>query len=400
MSNSDPNQLKPETLAVRAGSMRSQFGEHSEALYLTSSFVYENAAQAAARFAATEEGYIYSRFSNPTIDMLQSRLAALEGGQACIVTGSGMSAIMGCCMSLLKAGDHIVTANALFGATTTLFNTLFARFGVSTTYVNLTVPAEFEAAIQANTRLIYIESPANPLTEVADIAAISKIAKAHGVVLIVDNCFASPVLQQPLALGADIVVHSATKYIDGQGRVLAGAVIGSAQYINDQMYNYLRSAGPSMSAFNAWLLLKSLETLPVRMRQHCEGGLKVAQWLEARPQVKRIFYPGLPSHPQYAISQKQQTGGGGMIALELKSDSPEQGRERAWRLIDHCKVWSITGNFGDARSTITHPATTTHARVGEAARQAAGITEAMVRLSVGLEHPDDLIADLDRGLNW
>jgi O-succinylhomoserine sulfhydrylase len=394
----DKKNLHPDTLAIRAGTERSQFGEHSEALFLSSSFTFKNAEQAAARFAGTEDGNIYGRFSNPTTTMLQNRLAALEGGEACIVTASGMSAIMGCCMSLVQTGDHIIAATALFGATTTLFTGLFARFGVQTTFVALTDPAAFAAAIQPNTRLIYIESPANPLTEVADIAAIAAIAKAHNVVLIVDNCFASPTLQQPLKLGADIVVHSGTKYIDGQGRVLAGVVVGSAEYINDKMFNYLRVAGPTLSAFNSWLLLKSLETLPVRMRQHCQNAMQIAQWLEAHPKVKRVFYPGLPSHPQYDLVQRQQTGGGGMIAVELHGENPDQMRANAWRVIDHCQVWSITGNLGDARSTITHPSTTTHARVGEAARQAAGITEGMIRLSVGLEHAQDLIDDLRLGI--
>ncbi len=390
--------FRPETLAVRGGTHRTEFGEHSEALFLTSSFVFKNAAQAAARFAGSEDGNIYSRFTNPNLTMLQERLATLEGGQACIVTASGMSAIMSCCMSLLKAGDHLIAATALFGATTTLFTGIFARFGVETSFVSLTDPQAFAAAIRPNTKLIYIESPANPLTEVGDIAAIADIAKAHQVKLIVDNCFTSPVLQRPLALGADIVVHSGTKYIDGQGRVLAGVVVGDEQYINETLFNYIRIAGPSLSAFNAWLLLKSLETLPVRMQRHCDNALRIARWLESHPKVKRVFYPGLPSHPQYAIAQRQQSGGGGMIAVELKGDSPEQARLNAWRVIDHCQLWSITGNLGDSRSTITHPSTTTHARIGEQARQAAGVTDGMLRLSVGIEHVDDLIEDLQRGL--
>jgi O-succinylhomoserine sulfhydrylase len=358
----------PDTLAVRAGTERSQFGEHSEALFLSSSFVFESAAQAAERFAGTQDGYIYSRFTNPTTEMLQQRLAALEGAQACIVTASGMSAITGTCLSLLKQGDHIIAATALFGATTTLFTGLFARLGIETTFVSLTDNSAFERAIKPNTKLIYIESPANPLTEIGDIPAIAAVSKKAGVILIVDNCFASPSLQQPIALGADIVVHSGTKYIDGQGRVLAGVVCGSEAFIHDTFFNYLRVAGPTLSAFNSWLLLK------------------------------RVFYPGLPSHPQFALAQRQQTGGGGMIAVELHGSTPEQMRQNAWRLIDQCKIWSITGNLGDARSTITHPATTTHARVGEAARAAAGITEGMVRLSVGLEFAQDLIADLEAGL--
>jgi O-succinylhomoserine sulfhydrylase len=388
----------PDTLAVRAGTERSHFGEHSEALFLSSSFVFESAAQAAERFAGTQDGYIYSRFTNPTTEMLQQRLAALEGAQACIVTASGMSAIMGTCLSLLKQGDHIIAATALFGATTTLFTGLFARLGIETTFVSLTDNSAFERAIKPNTKLIYIESPANPLTEIGDISAIAAVAKKAGVILIVDNCFASPSLQQPIALGADIVVHSGTKYIDGQGRVLAGVVCGSEAFIHDTFFNYLRVAGPTLSAFNSWLLLKSLETLPIRMRQHCENAQTLALWLEAHPKVKRVFYPGLPSHPQFALAQRQQTGGGGMIAVELHGSTPEQMRLNAWRLIDQCKIWSITGNLGDARSTITHPATTTHARVGEAARAAAGITEGMVRLSVGLEFAQDLIADLAAGL--
>lgn len=398
MSNPKEIALHPDTLAVRAGTQRSEFGEHSEALFLTSSFVYQNAAQAAARFSGAEEGLIYSRFTNPTVSMLQDRLAALEGGEACIVTASGMSAIMGSCLSLLETGDHIVAATALFGATTTLFNGLFAKLGIQTSFVPLTDPSAFAQAINSKTRLIYIESPANPLTEIADIEAIATVARAAGVTFIVDNCFASPSLQQPLKFGADIVVHSGTKYIDGQGRVLAGAVIGSAKYINDAMFNYLRTAGPTLSAFNAWLLLKSLETLSVRMDRHSSNALKIAQWLESQPQVKRVFYPGLASHPQFALAQKQQAAGGGMIAVELRGDSPESMRAAAWRMIDGCRVWSITGNLGDTRSTITHPATTTHARVGEAARALAGVTEGMVRLSVGLEYADDLIADLARGL--
>jgi O-succinylhomoserine sulfhydrylase len=391
-------ELHPETLALRAGTQRSEFGEHSEAMYLSSSFVFNNAAHAAARFGGTESGLIYSRFTNPTVNMFQERLAALEGGDACIGTASGMSAIMGCCMSLLATGDHLIAATALFGATTTLFTGIFARFGVETTFVSLTDPDAFKAAIKPNTKLIYIESPANPLTEVGDIRAISAVAKQHGVTLIVDNCLASPVLQQPLALGADIVVHSATKYLDGQGRVIAGAVIGSERYINEHMFNYLRVAGPTMSAFTAWVLLKSLETLPVRMRQHSDNGLKVAQWLEAHPRVKRVFYPGLRSHPQHNVARQQQSMGGGMIAVEFHGNDPIQARANAWRVVDHCQVWSITGNLGDARSTITHPSTTTHARVGEAARQAAGVTEGMLRLSVGLEHVEDLIEDLRVGL--
>jgi O-succinylhomoserine sulfhydrylase len=391
-------ELHPETLALRAGTQRSAFGEHSEALFLTSSFVYENAAQAAARFGGTESGPIYSRFTNPTVDMFQQRLAALEGGEACIGTASGMSAIMGCCMSLLSAGDHLIAATALFGATTTLFTGIMARFDVEYSFVSLTDPDAFKAAIKSNTKLIYIESPANPLTEIGDIRAISDIAKKHGVTLIVDNCLVSPILQKPLDFGADIVVHSATKYLDGQGRVIAGAVVGSAKYINDAMFNYLRVAGPTMSAFNAWVLLKSLETLPVRMHQHSHNGLKVAQWLEGHPRVKRVFYPGLKSHPQHAVARKQQSMGGGMIAVEFHGDDPLVARANAWRVVDHCQVWSITGNLGDARSTITHPSTTTHARVGEAARLAAGVTEGMLRLSVGLEHVDDLIEDLRVGL--
>jgi O-succinylhomoserine sulfhydrylase len=391
-------QLRPETLALRAGTQRSPFGEHSEALFLTSSFVYENAQQAADRFAGTVDGPIYSRFTNPTVDMFQQRLAALENGEACIGTASGMSAIMGCCMSLLAAGDHLIAATALFGATTTLFTGIMARFGVEHTFVNLTDPDSFKAAIKKNTKLIYIESPANPLTEIGDIRAIGAIAKKHGIVLIVDNCLATSVLQRPLELGADIVIHSATKYLDGQGRVIAGAVIGTKQYINEHMFNYLRVAGPTMSAFNAWLLLKSMETLSVRMRQHSDNGLKVAQWLESHDRVKRVFYPGLRSHPQHNIARQQQSMGGGMIAVEFHGDTPEQARANAWRVIDHCQVWSITANLGDARSTITHPSTTTHARVGEAARLAAGVTEGMLRLSVGLEHVDDLIEDLRVGL--
>ena len=386
------NKYSFDTLAVRAGQERSQFGEHGEALYLTSSFVFENAAQAARRFSGEEAGNVYSRFSNPTVSAFEQRLAALEGAEACVATASGMSAIMALVLAHLKQGDHIVTANSLFGATVQLFNNILTRCGITVSYVPLNDPAAWEAAITPQTRLFFLETPSNPLTELADIAALSAIAKAHDILLAVDNCFCTPILQRPLALGADLVVHSATKYIDGQGRVLGGAVCGP-KHLTDEVFKYLRTAGPTLSAFNAWVLLKGLETLQLRMHAQSAAALELAQWLQAHPKVARVHYPGLPSHPQHALAQRQQASGGAVVSFEVRG-----AREEAWTVVDQCRLLSITANLGDTKTTITHPASTTHGRISAEARAAAGISEGLLRVAVGLEAVADLQADLDRGL--
>ena len=386
--------LQPETLALHTGVHRSQFNEHSEAMYLTSSFVFESAAQAAARFSGNEPGNIYSRFTNPTVTAFEERLAALEGAEACIATSSGMSAILACTMGLLSAGDHIVASRSLFGATVNLFNNILKRFNIDTTFVSATDVQSWQAAIQPNTKLFFLETPSNPLTEISDIAELSKIAKKAGVWLAVDNCFCTPILQKPLELGADIVIHSATKYLDGQGRVLGGAVLGKRELLMDVgIYGFLRTAGPTLSAFNAWVILKGLETLKLRIEAHSSNALQMAQWLEAQPNVTRVFYPGLASHPQHALAQRQQKSGGGIVTFEVKG-----GKEAAWRVIDSTRLISITANLGDAKSTLTHPATTTHARISQEARAAAGITDGLLRIAGGLEAVQDLQADLHRGL--
>ena len=384
---------QPETLAVHAGTVRSQFGEHSEALFLTSSFVFENAAQAAARFIGEQPGNIYARFTNPTVTMFEERLAAMEGADQCIATASGMSAILACVMGLLKTGDHIVASRSVFGATINLFNNVIGKFGVTTTYVSATDVAEWQAAVRPNTRLLFLETPSNPLTEISDIAAIAAVAKSCGALLAVDNCFCTPILQRPLELGSDIVIHSATKYIDGQGRVLGGAVLGSKKNL-EGVYQFLRTAGPTMSAFNAWIFLKGLETLKIRMDAHSASALALARWLEAQPNVQRVFYPGLASHPQHKLAMKQQKSGGGIVSFEVKG-----GKAAAWRVIDNTKLLSITANLGDTKTTITHPASTTHARISPEARAAAGITDGLIRIAVGLEAVVDIQNDLARGLN-
>jgi O-succinylhomoserine sulfhydrylase len=383
---------QPETLAIHAGTARSQFGEHSEALFLTSSFVFENAAQAAARFIGEQPGNIYSRFTNPTVTMFEERLAAMEGAEQCVATASGMSAILSCVMGLLKSGDHIVASRSLFGASVNLFNNIIKKFGVATTYVSATDVAEWQAAVRPDSRLFFLETPSNPLTEISDIAAIAAVAKQCGALLAVDNCFCTPILQRPLELGADIVIHSATKYIDGQGRVLGGAVLGSKKNL-ESVYGFLRTAGPTMSSFNAWVFLKGMETLKIRMDAHSANALELARWLEAQPNVARVFYPGLPSHPQYKLAMRQQKTGGGIVSFEVKG-----GKAEAWRVIDNTKLLSITANLGDTKTTITHPASTTHARISPEARAAAGITDGLIRIAVGLEAVSDIQADL-RGLN-
>ncbi|HMU63346.1 MAG: O-succinylhomoserine sulfhydrylase [Nitrosomonas sp.] len=386
--------MDPETLALHTGIHRSQFNEHSEAMYLTSSYVFESAAQAAARFSGEEPGNIYSRFTNPTVTAFQERLAVLEGAEECIATSTGMSAILACVLGLLSAGDHIVASRSIFGATVNLFNNILSRFNITTTFVSATETQEWVAACKANTKLFFLETPSNPLTEISDIAAIAQIAKNVGARLVVDNCFCTPILQKPLELGADIVIHSATKYLDGQGRVLGGAILGKRDLLVDGgIYNFLRTAGPTLSAFNAWVLLKGLETLKIRIEAHSAHALEIANWLAEQPNVARVFYPGLPSHPQHHLCKLQQKTGGGIVSFEVKG-----GREAAWRVIDNTSMISITANLGDAKSTLTHPTTTTHGRISQEARNTAGITEGLLRIAVGLESPKDIKADLAKGL--
>ena len=386
------NEYDLETLAVRAGSVRSQFNEHSEAMFLTSSFVFGSAAEAAARFKGEQPGPIYARFTNPTVQMMEARLAALEGAERCVAFASGMAAILATVMGLMKAGEHVVASRSIFGSTVQLFSNILGRFGIETTYVSPTDPAEWRAAVKPNTKLFFVESPSNPLTEVSDLRALAAIAHEAGAWLAVDNCFCSPALQRPLELGADIVIHSATKYLDGQGRVLGGAVLGS-QALMEGVYTFLRTAGPTLSAFNAWVILKGMETLSLRMDAHSRNALALAQWLETQPAVARVLYPGLPSHPQHALAMTQQKTGGGIVAFELKG-----GKDAAWKLIDATKMLSITANLGDTKSTITHPATTTHGRLAPEQRAAAGISDGLVRIAVGLESVADIQTDLARGL--
>jgi O-succinylhomoserine sulfhydrylase len=382
-----------ETLAVRAGTQRSQFNEHSEAMYLTSSFVFDDAAEAARRFSGEEEGMVYSRYTNPTVQMLETRLAALEGAESCVSTASGMSAILAAVMSLMKTGEHIVASRSVFGATIQLFNNILQRFGVDTTFVEPTQLDHWTSAIRPNTRLLFVETPSNPLTEVVDIRALSDVAHEAGALLAVDNCFCTPALQRPIEHGADVVIHSATKYLDGQGRVLGGAVLGRRDVIRAPLTSFLRSAGPVLSPFNAWVILKGLETLKLRMVAHCQAAHEIAAWLEQHPQVSRVFYPGLESHPQHQLAMRQQSAAGGIISFVV-----DGGRDAAWKVVDATRLISITANFGDAKSTITHPASTTHGKLSADVRSAAGISEGLLRIAVGLEAVDDLKADLDRGL--
>ena len=388
-----------ETRAVRAGTRRTEFGEHGEALFLTSSFVFDNAAQAAERFANSGEHFVYSRFSNPTVSMFQDRLAALEGAEACIATSSGMSAIFTTCIGLLNAGDHLLASRSIFGATVTLFVTVLSRFGIETTFVDPTEPAAWSAAMRDNTKLLYVETPSNPTAEIADIAALKAVAASRGALLVVDNCFCTPALQRPIEHGADLVIHSATKFLDGQGRVLGGAVLGTGQVINDRLAPVLRSTGPSLSPFNAWVLLKGLETLSLRMDRQSSNALALARWLEAHPRVSKVYYPGLDSHPQAALVKRQQSAGGAVVSFALKDDGATPLRDRAWRVVDGCRMISITANLGDTRSTITHPATTTHGRISPEARSAAGIGDGLLRVAVGLENVEDVQRDLSRGLD-
>ena len=381
------------TRAVREGQIRTLEGENSEPIFTTSSFVFGSAAEAAARFSGEQPGNIYGRFTNPTVRTFEQRLAALEGGESCVATASGMSAILATCMGLLQAGDHIVSSRSVFGTTTILFTKYLSRFGIETSFVPLSDLAAWEAAIRPQTRLLFLETPSNPLTELADIRALAELAKAHDCLLAVDNCFCTPALQRPLDLGADIVIHSATKYLDGQGRCLGGAVVGDAKRVGEEVFGVLRTAGPAMSPFNAWVFLKGLETLDLRMRAHSENAAALAAWLVEQPAVTQVHYPGLESHPQYALAQQQQRMGGGILSFELKG-----GQAAAWRLIDATSMLSITANLGDTKTTITHPATTTHGRLSPEERNAAGISDGLVRISVGLENLEDIQADLEPGL--
>ncbi len=389
----NPQKYGLDTLAVRAGQLRSDFQEHSEALFLTSSFVYKTAAEAARKFANEEPGYLYSRFTNPTVTMFQDRLAALEGAEACVATSTGMAAIASTVMGLLKSGDHIISSRSVFGTVVPLFDQICKKFGVETTWVSASNVDEWRDAVRPNTRLLFCETPSNPLAEICDIAALAEIAHKANAVFAVDNCLLTPALQRPLELGADLVIHSATKYLDGQGRVLAGAVCGSAKLI-EPIFGFVRTAGPAISPFNAWICLKGMETLRIRMEAQSASTLKLAHWLAGRAEVAAVHYAGLPLHPQHALAQRQAVAQGAVVSFEVKG-----GREAAWRVVDAVKMISITANLGDTKTTITHPATTTHARVSQLERDAAGISHGLLRVAVGLENIEDICQDLQRGLN-
>jgi O-succinylhomoserine sulfhydrylase len=381
-----------DTLAIRTGHRRTAENEHSEPIFPTSSFVFANAAEAAARFSGATPGNIYARFTNPTTRTFEERLAALEAAEACAATSSGMAAILSLGLALLKAGDHVIVSKQVFGTTTVLWNKYFAKFGVEVSHVDLTDLEGWRAALKSNTRLLFLETPSNPLTEIVDIRALADIAHHAGALLAVDNCFCTPALQRPLELGADVVIHSATKFLDGQGRAIGGAVCGP-KAITDEVVGVLRTAGPTMAPFNAWIFLKGLETLNLRMKAHSANAQKLAEWLAAHPRVSKVYYPGLASHPQHELAKRQMKGFGGIVGFEV-----EGGREAAWKVIDNTRLFSITANLGDAKSTITHPASTTHGRLSDDQRAAAGIKEGLIRLAIGLEDVDDLIRDLARGL--
>jgi len=392
-NNTNDTEWGFDTLAVRAGQTRTQEGEHSEPIFPTSSYVFDSAASAAARFKGDEPGNIYSRFTNPTVRNFEQRLAQLEGGESCVATASGMSAILSTCCALLQAGDHIVSSKSIFGSTVVLFDKYLSRMGITVTYVPITDLEAWQKAITKNTKLFFVETPSNPLTEVADLESLSNIAHDNDCIFVVDNAFCTPALQKPLEFGADVVVHSATKYIDGQGRCIGGAVVGDKKLVGEEVYGFLRTAGPTMSPFNAWVFLKGLETLRLRMNAHSESALKLAQFLEEHKSVKRVYYPGLKSHPQHALAVRQQSNFGGVLAFEVKG-----GQKAAWALIDKTNLLSITANLGDAKSTITHPATTTHGRLSDEQRTDAGITDGMLRIAVGLEDIDDIRNDIEQGL--
>ena len=383
-----------DTIAIRTGHRRTAELEHNEAIFTTSSFVFENAAQAAARFSGDEPGNIYSRFTNPTTRAFEERLAAMEGGQSCIATASGMAAITSLCMALLESGDHIVSSRSIFGTTTTLFEKYLPRFGIETSFAGQTDISEWEAAIRDNTRLLFLETPSNPLTEIADIRRLADLAHDHGCLLVVDNCFCTPALQRPLELGADLVVHSVTKYLDGQGRIVGGAVIGPDPFVGEDLFGVIRTTGPTMSPFSAWVALKGLETLNLRMKAHSEQALLLAQFLESHPRVQKVYHAGLESHPQHELAKAQQSGFGGVVSFVV-----DGGRESAWQVIDATRMLSITANLGDVKTTITHPSTTTHGRVSDELKASAGIEEGLLRVAVGLENIDDIVADISRGLD-
>ena len=393
MSQHDDIEYQLDTLAIRTGHIRSFEGEHSEPIFLTSSFVYENAAEAAAKFSGAEPGNIYSRFTNPTVAMFEKRLAALEGAERAVATSSGMAAIMAVAMSYLKVGDHVICSRAVFGSTVALFEKYIAKFGVTVDFVDLTDLGAWMAAVRPETKLLFVESPSNPLSEVADIQALADLAHANGALLAIDNSFCTPILQQPLKFGADLVIYSATKYLDGQGRALGGAVVGNHTLLED-VFGYVRTTGPSMSPFNAWIFLKGLETLRLRMKAHSESAQKIAEWLAIHPKVEKVYFAGLKDHIGHELAVKQQTDFSGIVSFEVKGE-----REGAWKVIDNTQFISITGNLGDAKSTITHPATTTHGKLSAEVKAAAGICEGLIRLSVGLEEVDDIIGDLSRGLD-
>jgi O-succinylhomoserine sulfhydrylase len=395
-----PPGLHIDTLAVREAVDKSQYGENSESLYLTSSFTQPDSETAARRFSGLEDGFIYSRFTNPTVASMEKRLAALEGSEACIATSSGMAAVLLLCMGLLKSGDHVICSRSVFGSTIKLLASEFGKFGVLSTFVSQTDPQEWRDAMRPNTRLLFAETPTNPLTEVCDIRILADIAHHGGALLAVDNCFCTPVLQRPIEFGADIVIHSGTKYLDGQGRVVAGAICASAALVKDCFIPVMRSAGMTLSAFNAWVVLKGMETLGIRMKAQSEQALEMASWLEAHPKVAKVYYPALPSHPQHELAMRQQKGlGGAVLSFDVFGDTPEQGRQNAFHVIDQCQVLSVTANLGDVKSIITQPASTSHGRLTEVQRQQAGIRQHLIRLAVGLEHLDDLKADLSRGLD-
>jgi O-succinylhomoserine sulfhydrylase len=395
----EPSPLHPDTLAVHTAVAPSQYGENSEALFLTSGYVQPDAATAARRFGGEEEGYTYSRLGNPTVTSMELRLAAMEGTEAAIATSTGMSAILLMCMGLLKAGDHIICSHSMFGSTIKLIGTEFGKFGVQSSFVSQTDVAEWKAALRPNTRLLFAETPTNPLTDVCDIRALADIAHAAGALLAVDNCFCTPALQRPTLLGADLIVHSGTKYLDGQGRVMAGALCGSRKLVQEVLLPVMRSAGMTLSPFNAWVVLKGMETLGIRMEAQSARALEMARWLEAQPQVARVFYPGLPSHPQHALAMAQQSGkGGAVLSFELKASDPDEARRRAFHVLDAARTVLLCTNLGDVKTLISHPASTSHGRLSEAQRQSAGVSQGLVRLAVGLEHVPDLQADLARAL--
>jgi len=383
-----------ETLAVRGGQVRTPENEHSLPIFMTSSYVFSSAAEAEARFKGELPGNIYSRFTNPTVRTFEQRLAALEGGESCVATASGMAAILSTCIALLQSGDHVVSSRSIFGTSVVLFNKYLAKLGIETSFVALTDLAAWDAAIKPNTKLLFLETPSNPLTEVADIAALAELAHKRGCLLVVDNCFCTPALQRPLEFGADIVIHSATKYIDGQGRAVGGAVVGDSKLVGGEVFGFLRTAGPTMSAFNAWLFLSGLETLSLRMQHHSARTLELALFLQDHPKVSRVHYPGLPQHPQHQLARRQQSAFGGVLSFEVAG-----GKSAAWQVVDNTRLLSITANLGDTKSTITHPATTTHGRLSEAERQDAGISDGLLRVAVGLEAMSDIKADLARGLD-